>query len=116
MGKVLAVCTSAVRGVQKEDRGAALFVANHGLDSEGYLYKAISFNFEMSIVMAGSKPVFSLYVRQLYPSRARGAAACVAEPRALSVARRPEDSYHMGLAEFGTARAVLCGRGRERRS
>ena len=36
MGKVLAVCTSAVRGVQKEDRGAALFVANHGLDGDAH--------------------------------------------------------------------------------
>lgn len=36
MGKVLAVCTSAVRGVQKEDRGAALFVTNHGLDGDAH--------------------------------------------------------------------------------
>ncbi|WP_125114701.1 MOSC domain-containing protein [Agathobaculum sp. Marseille-P7918] len=36
MGKVLAVCTSAVRGVQKEDRGTALFVANHGLDGDAH--------------------------------------------------------------------------------
>ena len=36
MGKVLAVCTSTVRGAQKEDRGAALFVANHGLDGDAH--------------------------------------------------------------------------------
>lgn len=30
------MCTSAVRGVQKEDRGAALFVANHGLDGDAH--------------------------------------------------------------------------------
>lgn len=36
MGKVLAVCTSAVRGVQKEDRGAAQFIINHGIDGDAH--------------------------------------------------------------------------------
>lgn len=36
MGKVLAVCTSAVRGVQKENQGAARFVAGYGLDGDAH--------------------------------------------------------------------------------
>lgn len=36
MGKVLAVCTSAVRGVQKENQGAALFIAGYGLDGDAH--------------------------------------------------------------------------------
>lgn len=36
MGKVLAVCTSAVRGVQKENQGAARFIAGYGLDGDAH--------------------------------------------------------------------------------
>nr|WP_300186893.1 MOSC domain-containing protein [uncultured Agathobaculum sp.] len=36
MGKVLAVCISAVRGVQKENQGAALFIAGYGLDGDAH--------------------------------------------------------------------------------
>ena len=36
MGKALAVCTSAVRGVQKENQGAARFIAGYGLDGDAH--------------------------------------------------------------------------------
>ena len=36
MGKVLAVCTSAVRGVQKENQGAARLIAGYGLDGDAH--------------------------------------------------------------------------------
>ena len=36
MGKVLAVCTSTVRGVQKENQGAARFIAGYGLDGDAH--------------------------------------------------------------------------------
>lgn len=36
MGKVLAVCTSAVRGFQKENQGAARFIAGYGLDGDAH--------------------------------------------------------------------------------
>ena len=36
MAKVLAVCTSAVRGVQKEDKGVAQFVAGYGIEGDAH--------------------------------------------------------------------------------
>lgn len=56
MGKVLAVCTSAVRGVQKENQGAARFIAGYGLDGDAH---AGDWHRQVSLLSADEIAVFN---------------------------------------------------------
>ena len=56
MAKVLAVCTSAVRGVQKQNQGAAQFVAGHGLEGDAH---AGSWHRQVSLLSADEIAAFN---------------------------------------------------------
>lgn len=64
MGKIRAVCTSAVRGVPKENRGAAQLVAHHGLDGDAH---AGDWHRQVSLLSAEEVAAFNARGAQVAP-------------------------------------------------